>query len=75
MTKLTLIPVGDELGVTMPAELLENLGVREGDILEATWTPDGILLSAGESAFQRQMAVARRIMHERSDILRRLADS
>jgi putative addiction module antidote len=75
MVELKLIPVGDGVGVVLPPELLENLGVREGDALDATWTPNGILLTAGDAAFQRQMTVARRLMHERRGVLRRLADS
>jgi hypothetical protein len=38
-------------------------------------TPDGLLLTAGDAAFQRQMAIARRIMQERRGVLRRLAES
>jgi bifunctional DNA-binding transcriptional regulator/antitoxin component of YhaV-PrlF toxin-antitoxin module len=59
----------------LPPELLENLGVRDGDTLEAIMTPKGILLTAGNAAFQRQMAVARRVMHDKRGALRRLADS
>jgi len=75
MVELKLIPVGDDVGVVLPPELLESLGVREGDTLDAIMTPNGLLLTAGDAAFQRQMAVARRLMHERRGILRRLADS
>jgi putative addiction module antidote len=75
MIELKLIPVGDGVGVGLPPELLESLGVREGGTLDATWTPNGVLLTAGDAAFQRQMAVAGRVMHEKRGALRRLADS
>jgi putative addiction module antidote len=75
MIEVKLIPVGDDVGVVLPPELLENLGVHEGDTLDATWTPNGVLLTAGDAALQRQMAVARRLMHEKRDVLRRLAES
>jgi putative addiction module antidote len=73
--ELKLIPVGDGAGVVLPPALLEGLGVREGDTLDVTWTPDGVLLTAGDAAFQRQMAVARGVMHEKRGALRRLAKS
>ncbi len=75
MHKLKRIPIGDGVGVVLPPELIDSLGVREGDTLEATCTPNGVLLSAGDAAFQRQMAVARRLMHENRGVLRRLAES
>jgi len=75
MIELKLIQVGDEVGVVLPPELLESLGVRDGDTLGATVTPNGLLLTAGPSVFERQMEIARRIMCEKRSILRRLADS
>ncbi|MGA3401157.1 MAG: AbrB/MazE/SpoVT family DNA-binding domain-containing protein [Acetobacteraceae bacterium] len=75
IVELKLIPVGDDVGVVLPPELLESLGIREGDTLDAIMTPDGLLLTAGDAAFQRQMAIARRIMQERRGVLRRLAES
>ena len=73
--ELKLVQVGDEVGVVLPRELLDNLGAREGDTLDVTETPNGLLLSAGPEVFERQMGIARRIMREKRHILRRLADS
>jgi len=75
MIELRLVQVGDEVGVVLPPELLENLGVRKGDTLGATVTPNGLLLTAGADVLERQMAIERRITHEKRDLLRRLADS
>lgn len=75
MIALKLIQVDDEVGVVLPRQLLDSLGAREGDTLNVTETPNGLLLSAGPEVFERQMETARRIMRERRNILRRLADS
>jgi putative addiction module antidote len=73
--KLKLIQVGDEVGVALPSELLDSLGARNGDTLDAVVTPDGLLITAGSHVLARQMETARRIMRERRNVLRRLADS
>ena len=75
MSELKLVRIGDGVGVALPLEMLEGLGVGEGDTLAAVFTPGGIQLSAGEAVLEGQMAVARRLMRERQGILRRLADS
>jgi len=73
--KLTLIQVGDEIGLVLPSELLSSLGARLGDSLEAVETPNGLLLSGGPEVHERHMQIARRVMHDKRNILRRLADS
>jgi AbrB family looped-hinge helix DNA binding protein len=41
---MTLITVKDKFQVTIPAKLRERVGVRVGDLMEATVHEDGILL-------------------------------
>ena len=74
MTKeVKLIPVGDEIGFVVPHEVLAELGLRQGDSLTLDLVPGGIALKAGDNEFERQMAIARRIMREDHAVLRALA--
>jgi len=57
----------------LPKELLARLGVGKGDTLYAIETEDGLRLTVSDAAFEAQMKVARRIMHERRAVLRELA--
>jgi len=73
--KLKITTVGNSAGVVLPKELLARLRVEKGDELFVTETPDGIKLMAYDPVFEKQMAVAERIMRENRDVLRKLADS
>jgi putative addiction module antidote len=73
MSELKLIAVGNSVGVILPRELLERLGVRKGDTLYGSTVQDGLQLSVRQSGFDEQMAVARRVMRERVAVLRELA--
>lgn len=75
MHKLKLIRVDDEVGVVLPRRLLASLGACEGDSLEVVETPSGLLLTAGSEIHERHMQIARRVMRDKRNILRRLADS
>ena len=45
---LKLIPIGNSTGVVFPKEVLQELGVRQGDTLVVTRTPVGLELRAGD---------------------------
>lgn len=75
MHRLKLIQVGDEIGIVLPRDLLSGLDARVGDSLEVVETPNGLLLTAGSERHDRHMEIARRVMREKANILRRLADS
>ncbi|MGH8162568.1 MAG: AbrB/MazE/SpoVT family DNA-binding domain-containing protein [Gammaproteobacteria bacterium] len=73
--KLKITTVGNSAGVVLPKELLARLHLEKGDVLFATETPDGIKLQPYDPEFERQMAVAEKIMREDRDLLHKLADS
>ncbi len=73
--KLKITTVGNSAGIVLPKELLARLRLEKGDELFVTETPDGIKLMAYDPVFEKQMAVAERIMRENRDVLRKLADS
>ena len=70
---LKLIPIGNSTGAVFPKEMLQALGVSQGDCLIVTKTPDGIELRAGDPDFEQQMQVARDVMRRRRAALRELA--
>jgi putative addiction module antidote len=73
MFTLKLTAIGNSVGVILPKELLAKLGVGKGDQLHAIETADGIRLTTADPEFEAQMAVARKIMHDRRNVLRELA--
>lgn len=65
--------IGNSVGIILPKEELARLGVKAGDTLSGVSTPNGIELRPYDPAFERQMAIARKIMHKRRAVLRELA--
>lgn len=70
---LKLIPIGNSTGVILPKELLQELGVGEGDELFRVRTPNGIELRRADPEFAEEMRLAREIMRKDRAILRELA--
>lgn len=66
--------IGNSLGIILSKEVLAKLRVEKGDQVYITETPSGIELSAYRPDFAEKMEVARRIMRENRDVLRRLAE-
>jgi putative addiction module antidote len=70
---LNHIPIGNSTGVIIPKDMLQQLGVAEGDTLFPVRTPNGIELRRVDPEFAEQMRVAREIMQKDRAILRELA--
>lgn len=66
--------IGNSLGIILPKEVLANLKVAKGDNLYLMETPDGIQLTPYDQNFAEEMEVARSVMKENRDVLRRLAE-
>jgi putative addiction module antidote len=73
VSALKLVPIGDSVGVIIPRDLVQKLGLQAGDGVAVTERPDGVQLSVVHSDFNSKLAVARRIMRERRTVLRELA--
>ena len=71
--KLKITAIGNSAGVILPKELLARLRVDKGDEIYALETPDGIRLTTYDPTLAAQMEVAEKIMRDRSDLLRKLA--
>jgi putative addiction module antidote len=70
---LKLIPIGNSTGAVFPKELLQELGVGQGDSLFPVRTPNGIELRRADPEFIEEMELAREIMRKDRAILRELA--
>ena len=71
--KLTIIGVGRSLGVELPREWLDKLGVDKGDVLHAAELPDGLKLTPNDPELEEQLRVIDSVMREDRDVLKRLA--
>ena len=65
--------IGNSLGVVLPKAVLAKLRVGEGDELSVSETPDGVALTPYDDETQRQLEIARDIMHRYRNALRELA--
>ena len=74
MAKLKLTSVGTSTGVVIPKEMLAHLKVEKGDMLHATATPDGYLLTPFDAEVQHQIEIGRRVMREHRELLKALAE-
>ncbi len=72
--KLKITAIGNSAGVILPKDLLARLRLDKGDELYALETPDGIRLTTYDPEFAAQMELAEKIMRDRRDLLRKLAE-
>ena len=73
MPKLTVRKVGNSLGVTLPAQVVQALRVREGDQLYLYETKDGFRVTSYDPDFAEAMEVAEGFMARYKNALRELA--
>jgi putative addiction module antidote len=73
MVKLKVTTVGSSAGIVLPKEVLARLKVAKGDSIFLTEDPEGFRITPYDPDFERQMALARKVMRERRDVLRELA--
>lgn len=73
MTQLKVRKIGNSLGVVLPKEVLDQLRVKEGDLLDVVPAPGGVTLSVSDEEVDRLMQMAERIMEENREVLRALA--
>ena len=75
MLALKVTAAGEPASATLTEGGMTELEVREGDMLCLTRAPGGgHRLTRWSPDFARQMTLAERIMHEDSEVLRKLAE-
>ena len=73
MQHVKVTQVGNSLGVVLPKEVVDRLGIARGHHLALSVTANGIELSPFDPEFEEQMRVAEEIMDQYRDTLRELA--
>lgn len=71
---LKIRKIGNSLGVVLTKDLLEALGVDEGDAVFPVKTPEGIALTAYDPDFADVMEANRNYMRRHRDALKELSD-
>jgi len=74
INKLKITTVGNSAGIVLPKEILGRMRVEKGDTLYAIETPNGIELTPYDPEFDEQLEVAKRVMRENRNLLRKLAE-
>lgn len=72
-TVVTVTRIGDSLGVILPREVIERLGLKDGDQLSAVEQANGSVEIAPLTVRERTMQVARRVMEQYAETFRILA--
>ena len=67
--------IGTSLGVTLPKEILAEIGVGEGDILYPVRTPDGIQLTPYDPEFAQALDASRDFMRRYPNAMKKLAEN
>ena len=73
MHQVKVTQIGNSLGVVLPKEVVDQLGIARGQMLSLSETTNGIELSAFDPEFEDQMRMAEEIMDRYRDTLRELA--
>ena len=72
---LKIRKIGTSLGVTLPKEILAEMGVAEGDILYPVRTPEGIQLTPYDPDFAEALEIGRKIIRRYPNAMRKLAEN
>lgn len=74
MLSFKVTTVGSSAGIILTKEVMARLGIEKGDTLYMTEAPDGSYrLTPYDPEFERQMALAEKVMHDDREVLRALA--
>ena len=71
--QLKLRKVGNSVALIVPKHVRQKMGVKEGDAVYLTETPDGYQITPYDPEFARQMELAEKGMKKLRNALRELA--
>jgi putative addiction module antidote len=71
--KLKLRSIGTSTGVILPKQLLDRMKLKKNDVLFASETPEGYLLTPYDPEVEEQVKLGLEIMKEHRETLRALA--
>ena len=70
---LKIRKIGDDLGITLPLEVLQKLNIAEGEEVLLVETENGVQISTQEQNFAQAMAAYKKVSKKYEDALRELA--
>ena len=75
MSPVFVVPVGDSAGVILPPAVLESLGLKIGDALDATLEGSQSILRPARDSARRQLVeeITREVFERRGEAFQRLA--
>ncbi|HXC47582.1 MAG TPA: AbrB/MazE/SpoVT family DNA-binding domain-containing protein [Candidatus Sulfotelmatobacter sp.] len=71
--KLKLRSIGTSTGVILPKKLLDRLRLKKGDVLFASETPGGFLLTPYDPEVAKQVKLGLELMKQHRETFRALA--
>ncbi|MCL6706763.1 AbrB/MazE/SpoVT family DNA-binding domain-containing protein [Pseudomonas sp. R2.Fl] len=71
---VTIRKIGNSEGIIIPKEMLQRLGLKAGDSVEIAEAHGGLLITATEEDFSRQVAHAEKFMAKYKVALKKLAE-
>ena len=72
--KLKLRSIGTSTGVILPKQFLDRMKFKKNDVLFASETPDGYLLTPYDPEVERQVSLGLEIMKQHREVFRALAN-
>ncbi len=66
---------GGELALEIPASAAKALALQDGDQLTVHCSALGVFLRRSDTEFDRDIKIAREVMEEHREVLRKLAES
>lgn len=69
----TLRRIGNSVGVTIPKDVLERVGLEEKSTVRFVETPDGLLLRRYDERFEADWATYQEIKRQYDNVFRELA--
>lgn len=71
---VTIRKIGNSEGIIIPKDVLDRMGLKAGDSVEIAETHGGLLITATEEDFSRQVLHAERFMAKYKVALKKLAE-
>ena len=65
---------GGSLGITLPRQVLDDLGVTEGDLLYPVRTPNGVELTRFDPEFDQAIEAGKDFMRRYLNLMNKLAE-
>ncbi len=72
--ELTITKVGNTFAVILPADFMESRQLKDGDKVYLTESPNGARLSAYDADLAETLAIAKRVMEEDHEVLKKLGE-